>query len=93
MGGFWGDGDGPKDIAPIAAAGGAGLGFFWGAGWGGGGSFSNRCAGAVGFGRSAGMSRRRLSALKSLTWRRKSPGVSMWEVAKKMSFLKASDSS
>jgi len=43
----------------------------------GGGSASNKCAGAVGFGLSAGISSLLLSALRSPTWRKNKPGVSI----------------
>ena len=57
------------------------------------GFFSNKCAGALGFGRSAGISSRLLSTLKSLIWRKNKPGVSMWEVARKISFEELWESS
>jgi hypothetical protein len=87
----------PKFIAPICCVGGATrgpcgwvCGFGW-AGWaacGGGvgcGSGSNKCAGACCLGCSAGIPRRRLSVVRSPTWRAKSDGVSMWDVTRKTS--------
>ena len=49
-------------------------------------STSNKCAGAVGFGLSAGISSLLLSALRSPTWRKNKPGVNICEVARKISF-------